>query len=277
MKASVIDNFKILFSDEYKVSDRDYKVLSDTLISKGVTDEDIESGLISLVKILIEDNVYFPMTLGYLKYIWESAYTKYKFTDTLTGLVKSGYISLVKMSKDSARGILGNAIDTSDTDSITDGKLIVVRDSDKLNSVFEVVRDFTDKVKRIEESFLRDLYESVSIYPKAIQDIAVRLSTRYLKDLKIKVSIESYVDEEVSESLSMIFTGTSDYSLKDKEIKKIADKYIKKLSMVKDLEVYKESSNELYLGLELDKSKDYKSLLDPIYRFISDLEINGVQ
>ena len=75
----------------------------------------------------------------------------------------------------------------------------------------------------------------------------------------------------------MIFTGTSDYSLKDKEIKKIADKYIKKLSMVKDLEVYKESSNELYLGLELDKSKDYKSLLDPIYRFISDLEINGVQ
>ena len=276
MKASVIDNFKLLFSDEYKVSDRDYKALSDTLISKGISEDAFENGLISLVKILIDGDIQFPMTLSFLKILWEGEFSQYKFIDMLTKLVKLGYIKLEKVSADSRMNILGRDLktDVEDTFDVSNNKLLVVNGSDTLDSIVKEFRKFINDQKRINESIM--ILEATHTYPSYVKDFVNRLTTRYLKEFRINVSVESYVDEGEKESLSLIFSNTSDYTLKDKEIKKLADKYIKKVSIVNDLDTYKESEDELYLGLELTKSKDLKPLLEPVYKFIDDLEVNGV-
>ena len=278
MKASVIDSFKLMFSDEYKVSDRDYKALSDTLVSKGLSEEALESGMVSLVKILIDNKIDFPMTMKYFKYLWENTYTSFKFLDMLSGLIKLGYLRLIKVSKDSAKNVLGNAYNGQEfnAEDLSDGKVIIIEGTAKLGDAVNIFKSVMTDRRRITESYMREVNESMVDSPSYVKDFITRLTTRYLKEYKIIATLESYVDEDTKESLSIIFKNVSDYTLKDKDIKKLADKYIKKVSMVNDLDAYKESSSELYLGLEVDKSKDYKSLLDPIYKFIGDLEINGV-
>lgn len=275
MKASVVDSFKLLFSDEYKVSDRDYKVLSDTLVSKGVSEEDIDAGVASLVNVLLYNKIDFPMTLKYFKYVWENTYVSFKFLDVLANLVKLGYIKIVKVSK--SNDILGSVLSNDGFDVDMDGKVLIVQGTEKLTEVTNIFKDFINDKKRINEELLREINEATSLYPSYVKDFVTKLTTRYLKEYHIKVDVESYVDEDTTESLSLIFKDTSNYTLKDKDIKKIADKYIKKVNIVNDLDAYKESDDELYLGLELEKSKDLKVLFDPIYKFIGDLEVNGVQ
>lgn len=277
MKASFIDNFKLLFSDEYKVSDRDYKALSDTLMSRGMTEEAFNNGLVPLVKIIIDNSIKFPVSLSYLKILWEKDYSSFKFIDMLSGLIKQGYIKLIKVSKSSSMDIMGRDIET-DIDNelgVSNDKLLVVEGSDILSNIVKEFEKFITEKKRINES--ARILEATNMYPSYVKDFVNRLNTRYLKEFRINVSVESYVDEDIKDSLSLIFSNTSDYTIKDKEIKKLADKYVKKVSIVNDLEAYKESSEELYLGLDLTKSKDLKPLLEPIYKFIDDLELNGVQ
>ena len=52
--------------------------------------------------------------------------------------------------------------------------------------------------------------------------------------------------------------------------------HLNKISYVISSEAYKESKNEIFIGLSLKIQSSYKELPMQLFNFIQDLEINGI-
>jgi hypothetical protein len=103
-------------------------------------------------------------------------------------------------------------------------------------------------------------------------------AAKQLKALDIDISLESYVYDPMPDkaSISLILSKTSKYSYTDMDIQKLATRRIKGLGVL-SVESYKESSSELFLGVELNNSSSNLSqIANMIYSFMDELEVQGV-
>lgn len=270
MVSSFIDSLRLVFSDKYEISDSDYVALSDILISRNLSGEAFDSGLVQIIDLMIEHDYRFPITLSFLRELWESKHITYNFVKMLSGILKNGIISLRKMKREN---VIGNDnITKSNLEDFNEDLIVVIYGSPIFN---EILDEFKSILNRAE---MRDITEGVSFgVPKKVKDIVVK-SSKLLKNMNINIDLESFTSDDVLKSarLNLVITDTSDYVCGDSVILRTAKKHIKG-KYVKGLEAYKEDRDSIFLGIDLDTSENTYSLLsDGIYGFIEELELEGV-
>lgn len=70
MASGFIDSLKLMLSDKYDISDTDYIVLSDILLSSGLSDSDKLSSILKGFVYMSEHKVRFPISIDALKKFW---------------------------------------------------------------------------------------------------------------------------------------------------------------------------------------------------------------
>lgn len=269
MASAFIDSLKLVLSDNYEVSDSEYRSLSDTLLKAGLSDSDsFDTGLVQIIQLLIQYNQRLPMSLDCLKELWQSKHITYNFVKMLSELLKTKTISLKKVKKDK---FFSNSKIIKSNSEIPDKEIYIVIYStekfDNLISAFEKVLTHPTGI----------IPEGANSLPKKYQDMLAKLG-KQLKTIDIYVSIESYVYDPMpgKASLSLVISKTSQYRYTDTDIQKLATRLIKG-SWVLSVESYKESKSELFLGLELVQSEiNSTQLANMIYSFVDELEVQGV-
>lgn len=267
MASGFIDSLKLVLSDNYEISDSDYKALSDILLEAGLSDRAFDSGLVQLIHLMIRYNHRYPISLTFLKELWEYENISYNFVKMLGDLLREGVISLRKVKRETF--FKSDNITKSNTEELDKDIYIVIYGSQKFNSVFSKFNDILNKRSS-------SLHEGAGL-PKKYQDL-VDKTIKLLKNISILVSVESFTSDSALgvASLSMILSQTSKYKYKDKDIQRIASKWIKGRE-IKSVESYKESNSELFLGLDLINSESsFLRLADSIYSFMEELEVQGV-
>ena len=270
--SSVKDNLKLLFSDEYKISDSDYNSLSEILISNGVSEIAFDGGLVQTIKLLHETGAKFPMTVNFLQYLWKYNFITYNFVKSLVPMVSNGIFKLRKVSKEKLKS--GKILNDLSLEDENQDKFVVVYSTDKFNIIYKQFSSILSNYKFELKSYLN---EGVSIAPQRIRYFIDR-SNKLLSNMRIKASIESYMkdDSEDIEEVNIILSGTSDYAISSNDIQRKSKKYLNKISYVNSSEIYKESESELFLGLTLSMQNSYKEIPIQIFNLVHDLELNGV-
>ena len=267
MASGFIDSLKLVLSDKYDISDSDYKTLSDILISNGLSDRAFDSGLVEMIYLMIKYHHRFPISITFLRELWEYENVSFNFVKMVGDLMKNGVVSLRKVKRDTF--FKSSNITKSNSEDLDRDIYVVAYGSELFNSVFSSFEEILNKKISV--------HESVSMLPKKYSDIVDRAS-RLLKTIGAKIEIESFIGDSALgiSRLNMIISDTSKYSIKDKDVQRIAKKNIKG-SFVSDVESYKESDSEIFLGIDLDsKEVSYRGLSDSIYAFIEELEVKGV-
>lgn len=267
MASGFIDSLKLVLSDKYDISDSDYKALSDILISNGLSDRAFDSGLVEMIYLMMKYHHRFPISITFLKELWEYENVSFNFVKMIGDLMKNNVVSLRKVKRDTF--FKSDSITKSNSEDLDRDIYIVVYGNDLFNSVFSSFDDILNKKSPV--------HESVSTLPKKYSDMVDRTS-RLLKSLGVKIEVESFVGDSTLgiSRLNLIISDTSKYSLKDRDVQRTAKKHIKG-SFVSDVESYKESESEIFLGIDLDNREiNYKGLSDNIYTFIEELEVKGV-
>lgn len=270
--SSMKDNLKLLFSDEYKISDSDYNSLSEILISNDVSEIAFDGGLVQIIKLLHETGAKLPITVNMLQYIWKSKLISYNFVKSLVPLVSNGIIKLRKVNRE--RLTSGKILHDLSLENLTQDKFVVVYSTQKFDVINKQFIEILSKYKFELPSYIS---EGVSTEPQKVRAFIDR-SNRLLSNLKIKLSVESYMkdDSEGIEEINIIVSGTSDYDIKPSEMQRKSRQHLNKISYVISSEAYKESKNEIFIGLSLKIQSFYKELPMQLFNFIQDLEINGI-
>lgn len=266
MASSFIDSLKLVLSDSYEISDSDYKTLSDILLNKGLSDDALDSGLVQIVYLMVKNNVRFPISMAYLKELWETENVSYNFVGMISGILKSGVISLRKISKD----VFFKSDNISKVDNEDDQDLyIVVYGSPVFNEILDGFSSVLNKSSAVSEGVVFNA-------PKKVSDIVTKAS-KHLKSLGVTIDVESYTNDSALgiARLNVLLNSVSNYMCGDKVIQRIAKKYIKG-NAVKDIEAYKEDESSLFLGIDIVLGANLAGIADGIYNFIEELEVEGV-
>lgn len=266
MVSSTQNSLKLIFSEDYNMSDSDYKKLSDILIQNNLTVNAFDGGLVQIIKLLFDHKLSFPITLNLLQDLWSDTYVKFNFIKMLSPLIKDGVIKIRKVSKQtlSARTNISKLPEEPDTD-IT----IVIYASNILENIFrEFCIVLSSKGKK-------GILEGTDIAPSKIKGFVNKLN-RQLSSLNIITSIESYMKDDITEDVNLIISGVSNYSVRSQDIQNKFKRSLGNVSYVDSVEAYKEGKDELFLGLSLKIQKDYKDLVPKIFNILNDLEVNYV-
>jgi hypothetical protein len=268
MASGFIDSLKLVLSDKYDISDSDYKTLSDILISKGLSDGAFDSGLVQMIYLMIKYNHKFPISITFLKELWEYENISYNFVSMIGSLLKSSVISLRKIKRENF--FTNDSITKSNTEDRDKDIYVVIYGTASFNEVFA-------KFKEVLNDNNSPIQEGVLNLPKKYQSIIDR-AYKMLKNLGVSISLESFVSDSAlgTSRINVILSQTSKYKYKDRDIQRIASKHIKGKA-VKSVESYKESDDELFLGVDVYSSEsDFRSISDGIYSFVEELEVEGV-
>lgn len=268
MASSFVDSLKLVLSDSLEISDSGYKSLSDILVSQGLSDTAFDSGLIQMIHLMVKNHYRFPISITFLKELWETENTSFNFVKMVGDLLKNGSISLRKVKRETF--YKDNSITKSDKEDKDKDLYVVIYGTKDFNKIFSEFERVFNNREVIQESFGSNV-------PKKINDILSRASS-LLKNMDIGISLESYVEDSVLgvSRLNLIISRTSKYIYKDKDIQRVASRVIKG-SSVQGVESYIESDSELFLGIDLySKDVSYRDLSDKIYSFVEELEVKGV-
>lgn len=268
MVSSFIDSLKLVLSDKYNVSDSDYKTLSDILLNKGLSEDALDSGLVQIISLLISKGYRFPISLDFLRELWSSENISYNFVKMLSGILKSGIISLRKVKRETV--LSNNSITRSNTEDLDRDIIVVVYGSPVFNEILSEFEKVLHKPQELSEGVIPNI-------PKKLSNIVAK-AAKLLKSLGINISIESYTSDSVLKvaRLNLVLDDTSNYACGDNFILKTAKKYIKGKS-IKGVETYKEDSKSIFLGIDISLvDSDYSLLADEIYSFVEELEVEGV-
>lgn len=268
MVSSVLDNLKLIFSEDYNMSDSDYKKLSDILLQNNLTGNAFDGGLVQIIKLFHKRGISFPVTMNLLQDIWSSEYTKFNFVKMLSPLIRDGIIKIKKMSDKTLRSSTSILRLPEEPDG--SGINVVIFSSDTLKRVvssFNAILDEADSRKEI------PVTEGVEIVPSKVKGFIDKLN-RTLSTLNISVSVESYMkDDSGIEDINLLISGVSNYNVSSSDIQ---NKFKRSLGRLGSIDAYKESRTELFLGLSIPIQKDYKDISVKIFNVLNDLEVNCV-
>jgi len=270
--SSIKDDLEMLFSEDYQISDSNYKVLSEILLSNDVVTKAFDGGLVQLIKLLFEDNVYFPISVNTLRHYWDKKYLEFNFVKMLSSMISSGILRLRKSNKDV---FLNSTTITKDlsVEDLNKEKFAVLYVTPKFTDIYDGFLGVLLDSKRVENT----ITEGAKIAPVKIESV-IDKANDLLKNLGISISIESYMKDTSmdTEETNLIISGTSPYTIKDKDIQRMAKRVISKLDYVSSVEAYKESDSELFLSIITKVSGTYRNLHKSIFEFIKELEVEGV-
>ena len=269
MASGFIDSLKLVLSDKYALSDSDYQTLSDILLTKGLSDSAFDSGLVQMIYLMVKYKHSFPISLTFLKELWEYENVSFNFVGMLGSLLKNKVITLRKVKKETF--LKDDSITKSNTEVMDSDIYVVIYGSKIFNEIFY---QFKEVLEKDDSSIL----EGVSIgIPKKVRDM-IQKAGKLLKNLSVKVEVESYINDSAlnSSRLNLILSQTSKYKYKDSDILRIAKKHVKGKGVL-EVESYIEDESELFLGIDLSGDEStYRDIADRIYGFVEELEVEGV-
>lgn len=271
--SSLRDDLKLLFSDDYRISDSDYNVLSEILVSSNISDIAFD-GLIQTIKLLHDTGATLPISVNLLKHLWEEQYIGYNFVKSLVPMSDNGFIEIKRVA--TSKLLLSKSIlfDVNLEDTSL-SHCAVIYPTDKFNILKSRVVDVLSKYKFKLNSYIN---EGVELIPQKVKS-SIDKANKVLQDINVRISIESYMKDTSlgTEELNLVVSGVSDYTLKDKEIQRIISKNLKGLGYVTNVEAYKESKKEIYIGIIMKTQSSYNGLHTQLINAIQYLEVNGVK
>lgn len=265
------DSLKLLFSDEYNISDSDYQALSEILVSNNISEDAFSGGVVQLVKLLYDNQVKLPVSLNYLQEVWSTSNMPIPLVKVIAPSIRKGTIKVRRVGKDmffKHKTIVRASVEPEQK------KYIVVYSTDVLDSLYNGFSSILSKYKKKVVSYI--LTESVSIIPKKVSHF-VDKANKLLSVYNITIDIESYMKDLANnlEEINLIVSGTSKYKLTNKDIQK-RTKGLRNVKCIHGIETYKESSSELFIGLTTSIETNYSDIPLQLFTFIEDLEVNGV-
>ena len=273
--SSLNDHLRLLLSSDYKISDSDYKLLSEILVSNDVESIAFDSGLVQIIKILHETGLKFPMTINFLQYKWKENFIEYNFVKSFIPLVSNGLFRLIHMGKETLKKRSDTITYDMNLEEMNQEKFVVVYSTPEFDVLYDQVSEVLSKYKFKLNSYIG---EEVEIAPKKIRDSIEKLN-KLLSRMSIKVSIESYIkDESVQEDeISLVISNISDYKMSNRDLEKFVRRYLDKVYYVMSVDAYKEVNNEMYIEITTKSQSSYSELTTALFNMINDLEVNSSQ
>lgn len=272
MSSSFMDSLTLALSDNHKIPDSGLNKLSGILLEKGLSDSESDLFVVSISSLVANHGVQFPVSLNYLKALWNTEYTTFKFTRMVADMVKSGYFKLRKLEEDSF--FSDNSIDkVEDERENSTGIYVSVNTTKKFEDIYKDIKDVLVSSGSISEgfNFARGL-------PKNIQAVMQKASGLLAK-LNINLSVESFVQDDVLKTthVNLVFSNTSEYTCKDSDLLRIAKKYLSKSKAFAGIEAYIEDApGEVFVGLDLKSTASMSDIPSLMFSFIEEMEVSCV-
>ena len=208
------DSLKLLFSDEYNISDSDYQALSEILVSNNLSEDAFSNGVVQLVKLLYDNQIKLPVSLNYLQEVWSNSNMPIPLVKVIAPSIRKGTIKIRRVGKGM---FFKHKSLTRANDEPEQKKYIVVYNTDVLDNLYNGFSNILSKYKKKETSYI--LTESVSIIPKKVSNF-VDKANKLLSVYNISIDIESYMKDIANnlEEINLIVSGTSKYKLTNKDI-----------------------------------------------------------
>lgn len=271
MKSGFLDSLKLALSERFEVSDKDYKTLSDILLSKGLSSVAFEGGLVKIMDILVANGEKLPISINYLREIWEREAISSNFVSMIGSLVKGGLLSIRKVSKDVF--LSSDNITKSENEDMDRDLFVVIYGTKTFNDVFI---PFKEVLTRPNSSYVSEGVDLTAL-PKLGSQLLKKASD-LLKNLDIILAVESFNFDELEGSIAVNLNvkRVSDYTYSDSQLMRSAKKYLKG---ARSIDIYKESKRECFLSFEFDNHLDSRQMHDlseGIFQLFKELEVEGV-
>lgn len=277
MKSAFVDGIKLLVTNQYRVSDREYKALSDTLL--GCTGNDAANAL-NVLKFLC---FYRDITLPYLTVQdfsarWDSVYKEPRSGELVSYLLTKSLIHLRKMSDVEAADYQRIAAKSPDTEVPP----VRIELSDSLQSILDTLLTFKRVaiVESAETCFkcisgilgVNEMDETIPGFsaslndyisegtnvrklPKASQRMIAKIIAVFKESSGIRAELESYAVDDALNVLEVCFTLSAPNIpvMGNKEYYKLIRQYVKP-RQAQEISVFKESDS-LFLSMTVPKDR----------------------
>lgn len=263
---NLYDNIKLVLSD-YKISDAQCKGLSDILISSHLSESTYDNGLISLIKVLVERRISFPMTYDYFKGLWNLVGdSRYNFANVVVSLAKDNLISIKRISEkdytdnEDIYGYINglSLVDTDYENPFINGDIIILRSTETFDNILDTFRTvmlynkdmiLTDTADSIEDNDTTTSTYNKDIMPYKMQQEIDKLKSLIYNDFGCVFYLESFKKNEYTDlykgvqdffmSLNVIFDFGSSLSIDNTKLSDIVYQDISKgNSAIKGYDIY---------------------------------------
>lgn len=265
MNSLFVDNLKLILSDRYDISDRDYRVLSDILLSSEYSDE-VGFKILQIIYLLNVYNTRFPISLEYFKNLWGAEFSKFKFSDMLSKLIKNSVMSVRKVKEENF--FKDESISKSSYDEEGRGVYITIYSSKKFN-------DIQNSINSVLSGARKDIVsEGVDLgkVSREMKEFVKKLRDRLLSGNGVQPVIEYFSKDDIKKEtrIDLVFKGADvNASSVDSLAKKlIKGKYVVSVDAgdVQDLSL----SLVIKSGLE---SRDLFALCEGVCAFVEAVEV----
>lgn len=258
---NLYDNIKLVLSD-YKISDAQCKGLSDILISSHLSESTYDNGLISLIKVLVERRISFPMTYDYFKGLWNLVGdSRYNFANVVVSLAKDNLLSIKRISEKeytNNEDIYGyiNGLSLVDTDydnPFINGDIIILRSTETFDNILDTFRTVMlysqDILTTADDTDTSTTVPNKDIMPYKMQQEIDKLKSLIYNDFGCVFYLESFKKNEYTDldkgvqdffmSLNVIFDFGSSLNIDNKKLSDIAYQDISRgNSAIKGYDIY---------------------------------------
>ena len=269
MSSSFMDSLMLALSDSFEIPDSKLKRLSGILIDSGLSDSESDLFVVNISSMIVKYDIQFPVSISYLKEVWNTEYTTFKFTRMVADMVKGGYFRLRKMSKED---FFSDETITK-TDSLVEDEsdlFVSINITGKFKEIFTAINEILQSCSSITESVGLNIPSNVTSVLSKVRDS--------LRRDGITLSLESFTEDDLTGNVhvNLVLGNTSKYSCKDSDVLRVAKKYLSKCKSFVGVEAYIESDSELFVGLDLKKSASMSDLPTQFSNFMEDMEMNMV-
>ena len=275
MKSGLVDSLRLALSDSYNIPDSDYEKLSGILLVNDLSEDGLESGLVPIINLLIKYDIRLPISLEYLRTLWGIDYISFNFVKMIVSMVKDGVVLLRKVKRE--KFISSENIAKGEGELEEDKDVYVtVYPTEKFNNIFNTFYEVL--TKKDNEAISEGAIVSSKDLPNNIKNLVFKTGT-LLDKLHMKITEESYVEDEVAKTAEMnfIISDTSDYTCKDSDVLRVAKKHLLKVKSVKSVDAYIESTTEVFLGVNFSVKEASADMSNAIFKFMEELELNYVE
>lgn len=273
MSSGFMDSLTLALSDNHKIPDSGLKKLSGILLEKGLSDSGSDLFVVSISSLVANHGVKFPVSISYMKQLWNTEYTTFKFTRMIAEMVKSGYFKLKKMDRNTFFSDLSIDKANNEEESST-GVYVSINPTKKFDDIYSSIREVLVSSGSILESF-----SFAKGLPNNVQS-AMQRAAGLLSKIDINLNVESFVQDDVLKTIhvNLVFGNTSNYTCKDSDVLRIAKKYLSKCkSYAGGIEAYMDDvPNEVFVGLDLKSSVSMSDIPSQVFGFIEEMEMNCV-
>ncbi len=241
------------------ISVSDASKLSDVVDNSNIEDLVYSGGLVRLKILKDFKDLSFPCSYRFLRSLWEGEFRDEGFDRVISSFISKELLSVKKVTGNiffnEDTGILRSNLDLKE-----DEEFLVFYSSSKFKELLEALKSFFIKKNRYQvlEAF------GWSHMGKSFSQFFNRLrSDMRVYRSRVTVNLESFVDDKVSKKveIALIIEDSQLSDIGERRVKEVMAKIIN-FDHVKEVEVYKDKSTCIYLGLILSRNMTSGNLSD---------------